>query len=766
VQGTLKDRPLPRLLQQLYRKQFTGHFVVSDETHDESEVYLRDGSPVHVRRPVDTDRLDNLLIEYGVVPADVVAAASAQVTDGLRLGAVLERMGALDKQKLAQVLKSQVVRKLTRLFFVTEGSYAVYVAPHNFGLGEELGLMRVDPRSVIYPGIRAAYDLPRVTQELTRLLGQRFKLTDISTGFLVGMGIPPEDPTVEALRHDFMTLDDLDHVTSRPLEVRSVALALYYADLLDREPVSQPHSDSPVPRAVNLAQSSDIYPIFHATSDAEPTVPVLMEPLMTTPAQGTPVVQRESIEPGSGPFSTKLGQPVARPTVASPVPATAARSPLITTSPPPAPVKSPVPATTLRQSGTFPPVPEGVRSPVPATTLRRSGTFPPVPEGARSPDPTAASRQSGTFPPVPEGVRSPVPATTLRQSGSFPPAQEGAKPSSSASSSSASMGSHRPSGIFPAAPVVSSPASAPFVATGKPAAPIGGPPTPVVRAPFVSAVRAESKPTAASPGKAPAGGTSPAMTAEGLRTSVQEMSQKLGKLTHFELLGVSQGASSDEVGTAFVRAARQFHPDRLASQGLSDLQPLAERILARINEAAMVLGDAKRRADYVASLASDAPAMQTSLPTVLEAENTFLRGEVYLKKGDFGKAIEAFTAACQGNPNEPQYRAYLAWARFEDPHTRKESVVRETLKVMDNVVKERPMFARGFFWIGLMWKFLNENDKAEPAFREAVHIDNALIEASRELRLIEMRRNKAGGSKPGHKPEAPKGGLMGKFFKK
>ena len=267
----------------------------------------------------------------------------------------------------------------------------------------------------------------------------------------------------------------------------------------------------------------------------------------------------------------------------------------------------------------------------------------------------------------------------------------------------------------------------------------------------------------AAAGKAPVAAP---QSAETLRTIVQDMSQKLGKVTHFELLGISQSASSDEVGTAFVRAARQFHPDRLASQGLQDMQPIAEKILARINEAAMVLGDAKRRAEYVASLSSAVPVVQTSLPTVLEAENTFLRGEVFLKKGDYAKAIEAFSAACQGNPNEPQYRAYLAWARFEDPRARKESVVRDTLKVMEDVVKERPMFARGFFWIGLMWKFLNENGRAEPAFLQAVHIDGSLIEASRELRLIEMRRNKAGAHKPGHRPEPPKGGLKGKLFKK
>ena len=232
AQGTLSERPLPRLLQQLYRKQFTGHVVIADQTRDESQVYLREGCPVHVCRPVDTDRLDNLLVEYGLVSAEVLAQASAQVSEGQRLGDVLERMGVLDKGRLAQVLKAQVTRKLTRLFFVAEGTYAVYLATHGFGQGEDLALMRVDPRSVIYPGIRAAYDLGRVTREVSRLAGQRFRLADVSSAFVAALGIAPDDATVEALRHGFITLDDLDGITSRPLEVRSVVLALYYTDSL------------------------------------------------------------------------------------------------------------------------------------------------------------------------------------------------------------------------------------------------------------------------------------------------------------------------------------------------------------------------------------------------------------------------------------------------------------------------------------------------------------------------------------------------------
>jgi hypothetical protein len=665
VEGTLQERPLPRLLQQLFRKKLTGYIVVRDQTRDESEVYLRDGSPVHVRRPVDTDRLDNLLVEYGVVPAEAVAAASAQVGPGQRLGDVLERMGLLDRGRLAQVLKAQVVRKLTRLFFVAEGTYAFYAEPHDYGEGDDLALMRVDPRSVLYPGIRAAYALPRVTQEVSRLVGQRFRLREVSDGFITAMGMSAEDATIEALRIRWLTLDDLDAITSRPLEVRSIVLALYYGDLLERQalaPMPEAAPGSAVPRAIQPSSSS-------SSSD---------------PATGIRLPGDSGSDlPGSAPTGS--------------VAASAA------------------PSSVLRTTGTRPII---------------TVPLPPPP------------RLAVIIPAAPavEAAASPVLA---RVSPASTPA----------------------SGV----PVVTSPANtAPFYSgSARPAvAPAVAPSRgiPVIRQPVSPVPRGE--PVASKP----APPARPTLTPEALRVAVHDMEGKLAKGTHFDLLGVSQNASPDEVQTAFLKAARQFHPDRLIISGLPDLQPVAEKILARLNEAAMVLGEAKRRAEYVASLsatpsASRAGGRSTSLPSVLEAENLFLKGEVSLKKRDYAKAIECFAGATHANPSEPQYRAYLAWVRFDDPRAHKEAIVRETLKTIVEVTHERPKFSRGFYWVGLLWKFLNEPDKAAQAFRETVALDASFIEASRELRLIEMRKNKQSGTRPSGKP-ASGGGLMSKFFKR
>ena len=591
--GSLTERPVARLLQQLFRKQVTGRLWISDSTGDQSDIYLRDGMPVHVQRPVDTDRLDHVLVEYGVVLADAVARAEPMVAGGMRLGEALEKMGVLSKEKLGNVLKEQMRRKLTRLFCVAEGWFAIDLHPHDFGQGDDLAAMRVDPRTLYFPAIRAAYDLPRVTRELSRLWGQEFRLAGVSPSFIAAMGIPADDEVVASLRTGWLSLEKIDSVTARPLEVRTALLALYYADLLERQNLGDsPAQGDPAPTARLRLTSSDS--------------------MVSTPG-------------GSAIIESPLPPPAAAPIVPAPVAAaTVARTPV-----------------------------------------------------RLSPSPDAGSWVSA----APARV-TPSPDTGSRVVGV------------------------RPTG---------------------------------------SSIQTVPAPDAT------------------LRTAVLELGEKLDKLSHFELLAVSESANPGEVSSAFIRAARRFHPDRLAGTGLSELVPQAERILARMSEAAMILGDPARRAEYLAVRAGKKPAGST-VPTVIDAETSFLKGEVFLRRGDHEKAIECFAAASKANPGEPQYRAYWAWARFDNPHGRKEAVVREVQRIIADVVAAQPRFARGHYWLGQMWKFLNEPDRAERAFREAASQDKDFLDASREMRLLEMRRTRA--SETRKNPDPPRGGIMNWLFKK
>jgi tetratricopeptide (TPR) repeat protein len=141
---------------------------------------------------------------------------------------------------------------------------------------------------------------------------------------------------------------------------------------------------------------------------------------------------------------------------------------------------------------------------------------------------------------------------------------------------------------------------------------------------------------------------------------------------------------------------------------------------------------------------------------------------VFLRKGDYTQAIECFSEAIKANPSENQYRAYLAWTRFDDPRARKEVLAREVLGTLQQVVASEPRFARGFYWIGQIWKYLNDPNQAEKALREALKLDRAMLEAEREIRLLEMR--KAARAQATKAPQTAtarqSSGLLGKLLKR
>ena len=62
-------------------------------------------------------------------------------------------------------------------------------------------------------------------------------------------------------------------------------------------------------------------------------------------------------------------------------------------------------------------------------------------------------------------------------------------------------------------------------------------------------------------------------------------------LNYYEVLGVSQDASTDEIRSAYRREAMQWHPDR-------NKDPNAPRMMQLINRAWEALGDAEKRAQH------------------------------------------------------------------------------------------------------------------------------------------------------------------------
>ena len=100
----------------------------------------------------------------------------------------------------------------------------------------------------------------------------------------------------------------------------------------------------------------------------------------------------------------------------------------------------------------------------------------------------------------------------------------------------------------------------------------------------------------------------------------------LAELTHYDVLEVSESASTEQIHDAYRRLAKEYHPDGLPDNR-SKLKTDAEERMKQLNEAWEVLQDASKREQYDASLktssqpANDMEAPRDSTATPRQADH-------------------------------------------------------------------------------------------------------------------------------------------------
>jgi tetratricopeptide (TPR) repeat protein len=242
---------------------------------------------------------------------------------------------------------------------------------------------------------------------------------------------------------------------------------------------------------------------------------------------------------------------------------------------------------------------------------------------------------------------------------------------------------------------------------------------------------------------------------DAVRKQIETKSKTVEGESLFEVLGLPPSAGREDVKTAYFEAARKFHPDRMGSLGLDGMRGDVEKIFRRVSEAYSTLYDDAQRETYrvalekrMAGAGSDAEA-HTKAMKMLEAEMAFRRGEIAMRKNDYQSALVELETAVQSNPAEGEHLAYLTWVKLclgQLSHAAARPTFQEAVKLS-------PGCARAYYFLGICLKEENEIDKAYNAFRKAQELDARMLDAEREMRLINMRKEK-------------KSGLLGKLLNK
>lgn len=215
---------------------------------------------------------------------------------------------------------------------------------------------------------------------------------------------------------------------------------------------------------------------------------------------------------------------------------------------------------------------------------------------------------------------------------------------------------------------------------------------------------------------------------------------------HFQLLGVGQEAPPEQIRTAYFGLARQLHPDRLASLGISDEQRQAQRLFAEVNTAFAVLSDAGRRSDYLnvlrrggeAAIRKEQAHAEQLAMRILESEEAFRKGEAAMRRDQMTTAVRELERAVELHPDEADYHAALAWARFcSAPDKMQASTT--TRRALEAAIAKAPRAISARFYLGRVERMLGKDEDALRHFRLVLEREPHHQEATSEVRVIEAR---------------------------
>lgn len=256
----------------------------------------------------------------------------------------------------------------------------------------------------------------------------------------------------------------------------------------------------------------------------------------------------------------------------------------------------------------------------------------------------------------------------------------------------------------------------------------------------------------------PAGGADDA-----LRSKIVARAENIASQTHYEMLGVAHTATPEEIQKAFFALAKVWHPDKLPP-ALTDVKDACSKVFTHLSNANATLSDAAKRLEYDKLLKEGGGGgggdEQAQVQKVLEASNNFQKAQILLKRNDLAQGEELARKALSADPGQAQYIALVAWLDSQKPQNQTRDRTFDCIKKLDEAIRLNAKCERAYYYRGMLHKRTDNMKAALKDLKKAVELNPNNLDASREIRLYNMRTNV-----PATKDESI-GGLFGRLFKK
>lgn len=252
----------------------------------------------------------------------------------------------------------------------------------------------------------------------------------------------------------------------------------------------------------------------------------------------------------------------------------------------------------------------------------------------------------------------------------------------------------------------------------------------------------ESRPEAAPPPK-----PEPAAQVECLPAAIRDrIAGKFRQAVRADFLGlleVSADADPERIRSAYITLSKAFHPDRVARYMDSEVTKQVSLITGRLLEAYQALSDPQSRSNYLNNLIGAEERPITLNPEA--AEVAYQKSRVYLNKKMNLEAQDSLRLAVRLNPAQITYRATLIWVELLcDPS---QSLDRKNKAKFELLLLYKHS-ASNFFvnrYLSLVAQKIGDTELYEKHLQKANRIKPEDVETTREIRLLEMRKDKKKG---------------------
>jgi CheY-like chemotaxis protein len=229
------------------------------------------------------------------------------------------------------------------------------------------------------------------------------------------------------------------------------------------------------------------------------------------------------------------------------------------------------------------------------------------------------------------------------------------------------------------------------------------------------------------------------------RIELAELANQMQNRDHYGVLDVPRTADDEEIRVAYACLAKRTHPDRFHS-ATNSVRLLAAQVFDRVAQAHAAIATAAARQSYAEELARGKrlEAVEDEGRRALQAETQFQKGEALMADRDYEGALLRFGRAMENFPSEGEYRSHYGWCLYLC-HPDNDVMLGEALEHCREGLKLAKDREKPYLLLGRLYKATGKAVAAKKMFSRAVEIRPQCVEAMRELRIMNMRRDKDKG---------------------